>query len=350
MLNKQLLTWSLETYEHLPWRQTRSLYRTLVSEIMLQQTTVSTVLARFEPFIEKFPTLEDLAKASEKEVCSAWEGLGYYRRARNLRKAAIYLMEHHSGEFPKSAQKLKKIPGIGDYTANALLAIGMNEEGLGIDANLERVIARYFYIQEEKGPKLQKKIKELYEQKSVLKNLNRVGYRAGHEALMDLGRVFCQAKRADCHICPVKTRCQSRIEAGSPLAIPVVSNKQLEKKKQKDELQLLRVVVRRGQKVVGHERSKGQWLEGQVEIPSFILSSTDKKLDQYPRLHNFDLNEHDVSIIKTGITKYKIKNCVIEMSKKDFDDLLKSHKIDQNYSYYHAGETHFSSASKKALG
>ncbi len=159
---KKLISWSREKHADLPWRKKRSLYFTLVSEIMLQQTTVSTVKNHFANFIEKFPDLETLALSSEEEMLRAWKGLGYYRRAKNLRKAALDVLEFFEGQIPLTLEELKSIKGIGDYMANALLAIGEDQPALALDANLERVLSRLYGIKTPKGPLLHKKLQELF--------------------------------------------------------------------------------------------------------------------------------------------------------------------------------------------
>jgi A/G-specific adenine glycosylase len=198
----KLIEWSHSKYNDLPWREERSLYTTLVSEIMLQQTTVATVRNHYKRFIKQFPNLMSLKKASEEELTIAWKGLGYYRRARNLKKAATYLVDHHQGEFPLEVSELIKAPGIGDYTANALVAIGANQRGLALDANLERVLSRLYHIDIEKGPKLTKHLYQLFHEGKIL--ANETSYRDLNEALMDLGRNICQARRAQCDLCPFK--------------------------------------------------------------------------------------------------------------------------------------------------
>ena len=136
MLNDftQLVEWSLEEYSNLPWRQNRNLYTTLVSEIMLQQTTVSTVLPKYSEFLEKFPDLKSLARTDEDGLREAWKGLGYYRRAANLLKAAVHLSKI---DFPTEEQELEKINGIGPYTASAIRAIGHDLPALAVDGNLK---------------------------------------------------------------------------------------------------------------------------------------------------------------------------------------------------------------------
>ena len=113
MIFNDLITWSSEKYNGLPWRQNRTVYRTWISEVMLQQTTVYTVKSRLDDFCEKFPDIKSLAKATEEDLLAAWKGLGYYSRAKNLKKAAIFIEENHGGQFPSDINELQKIPGVG---------------------------------------------------------------------------------------------------------------------------------------------------------------------------------------------------------------------------------------------
>jgi A/G-specific adenine glycosylase len=306
---KKLLSWSQSEFSHLPWRKERSLYRTLVSEIMLQQTTVGTVKNHYERFLKTFPDLQSLAKASESELIVAWKGLGYYRRARNLKKIAESIYRDHEGEFPSDLEHLQKIPGIGPYTSNALVAIGMDERGLAVDANLERVIARLYGLKTAKGPKLQKEIAALFTEKKIF--ANKISYRALNEALMDLGRTFCQARKASCDLCPLKNNCEAR-ESGSPLKFPLETAQK--KKAQEHELTLLRAYVVKNGKLLVYEKNNNEWLSGQFEVPTFIVNTTDSKLEQYPRLKG-KLSGKPV-LLKTSITKYKIANQLVMTDEK----------------------------------
>jgi A/G-specific adenine glycosylase len=337
----KLIKWSKDEFSHLPWRKKRSLYRTLVSEIMLQQTTVGTVLNHFEKFLEKFPDLSSLAEASQEEVCHAWQGLGYYRRARNLHKASRELIDNHKGRFPRSRDELKSISGIGDYTANALIAMGRNDEALAVDANLERVLSRIYYIDEIKGPKLIRKITELFEQGKLVKNMGKWGSRSLNEALMDLGRVYCQAKKVNCVICPLKRDCLS-FKKGKPLNFP----RTLDKKVEKYELKLLRVLVKRGKKVLAYEKGGSEWLSGQLEIPTFVLKTDDPGLKQYPFLKK-EPTLTGLAMIKTSITKYRIQNYILEMTPKEFQLFTD----DVKYKYFNLDiqRYHFSSTTLKSL-
>jgi A/G-specific adenine glycosylase len=152
--------------------------------------------------------------ANNKGCCSqtrkgtiAWKGLGYYRRARNLLKAAQTIALEYQGKFPKDYETLISINGIGPYTASALRALGHGEKDLAVDANLERVLARYFGYLEKKGPHLQKKIKNEFKNENIFNEIPAHEFRHLNESLMDLGRVLCQARRASCELCPLKESC-----------------------------------------------------------------------------------------------------------------------------------------------
>ena len=141
-IRQQLLSWFRLNARDLPWRQTRDPYRIWVSEVMLQQTRVATVIARYTQFIQRFPSLVSLALAREDEVLTMWSGLGYYRRARMLHSAAQLLVNEHGGSLPHTSQELRRLPGVGDYTAAAIASIARNEPVAVVDGNVERVLTR----------------------------------------------------------------------------------------------------------------------------------------------------------------------------------------------------------------
>lgn len=310
-----LLEWSAREFSHLPWRKDRSLYSTLVSEIMLQQTTVGTVLHKFPAFMQRFPTIEELAFAEEEEVQMAWKGLGYYRRARNLKRAAEYIVFEKEGQFPMNLDELLEIPGIGPYTAGALIAIGNDQKALAIDANLERVFARLFEIDLPKGPRLQKEIQKRFAEGDLVPEA--LSPRAINEALMDLGRVYCQARRAHCVQCPLRHVCTARANSRAE-HYPA----QVAKTSSQHELELLRIVVKKGQRVLGYRKSESEWLSHQIELPTFTLNSTDQKFSQYPSLPSSVNKPQELKSFKTGITKYKITNYVWHLTPRDFESLF----------------------------
>lgn len=337
----QLLQWSLEEYSHLPWRNNRTLYTTLVSEIMLQQTTVGSVIGHYQRFLQRFPTVEALGKATEEEVCIQWKGLGYYRRARMLRAACSYLWEHHGGIIPLDLNVLMKIPGIGLYTANAILAIGANQRALPVDANLERVLARIFTLSGEKGPVLQKKIYTLFLQGKLLPDLEIWGPRDLSEAFMDLGRTVCRAQKAECLGCPMKESCLA-YQQQLVSCFPQESATSLSKKKTSSgyHLSLLRIWVtdQKHNKLLTYQKGDGEWLSGQWELPTFILSSEDQDLKQYPLLqdvfadkdcreYSLDKLQKSAPCCRTTITKYKIDNYVIAMEGQQFQKLIKRNSL-----------------------
>jgi A/G-specific adenine glycosylase len=307
---------------------------------MLQQTTVGTVRNHFERFLVRFPTLESLAAATEDELTVAWKGLGYYRRARNLKKIAEAIANDHDGKFPRDIEHLMEIPGIGPYTANALVGIGMDERALAVDANLERVIARLFNLKTEKGLKLQKEIQKLFLDKKIFNA--KLSYRALNEALMDLGRTYCQARKASCELCPLKSDCLS-FKNGNPLSIPVATEAKT-KKAIEHELHLLRVFVMKKDKVLVYQKDKNEWLSGQFEVPTFILSSTDESIKQYPRIKT---KLQPQFTFKTGITKYKIQNSVLVLNEKEFKAL--KFPVKSEWRSVSDANSNFSTATLKAI-
>lgn len=327
-----LINWSKKEFNYLPWRKNRSLYGTLVSEIMLQQTTVSTVLSHFDRFLEEYPEPKDVALASEEQLLISWKGLGYYRRARNLQKACIAICDEHNGEIPLHYETLIKIPGIGDYTANAILAIGNDEHCLAIDANLERVLSRLYGLKSLKGPKL---INDIKQNVNLTEEFNEFGGRAINEALMDLGRNYCQARKTNCDLCFMKGKCYAqKNNLVSELPFQKV------KEKEKHSLTLLRVILKRGSDFAVYKKSSEQWLHGQFEVPTFILDTSDQQLNQYPRIQGdfFALPE-----FKSAITKYSIINKVLWVDEQEFKSL------GLNLNDYEFRQKNLSTASMKSI-
>lgn len=341
----KLISWSNSEYQNLPWRKKRSLYHTLVSEIMLQQTTVGTVIKHFDRFVIHFPSLESLAKSSEAEVTLHWSGLGYYRRARNLLAAAQFIHKNYEGKIPLDFETLISIPGIGPYTANALRAIGANQKALGLDANLERVLARVYGLKIPWGVKLKKELTKLYYDNFFPSEFYERP-REIHESLMDLGRNFCLARSTRCQHCPLNSICQSYLNSSFD-----ITKEQKTNKKPQENLGLMRFIIKekKSDKILGAKRKKGQWLEGQIEIPTFIYYSQDKKLKQYPLLvlpKNLKSTQQFIS----HITKYKIKNRIIYCSLGEFKKIYPDFSP-KEWDYFDVKnpKNHFSTATLKTL-
>ena len=204
VIGQRLLDWYGRHRRDLPWRRTRDPYAIWVAEIMLQQTRVETVLDYFERFLARFPTLADLSMASLDDVLKAWEGLGYYARARNLHKAARQVMEQDHSKLPETPEALRHLPGIGRYTAAAVASIAFGYDAIALDGNLQRVLCRVFSIDDDPGrPNTQRALEKLAE------SMMPPGHAGDfNQALMDLGAMIC-VKTPRCLLCPVSDRCQA---------------------------------------------------------------------------------------------------------------------------------------------
>lgn len=202
-----LLKWYSRNARSLPWRGSRDAYTVWASEIMLQQTRVETVIPYFEKWMSKYPTLQDLARADEQAVLMAWEGMGYYSRARNLHKSARIIVNDHNGQIPTSAIELQKLPGIGKYTSAAIASIAFGEDAAALDGNIKRVLSRVFNMSlPVKSPDGEKQLLDLAQ-------VNLPSGRAGdyNQALMDLGALVCLPRSPDCQKCPVNHLCQANL-------------------------------------------------------------------------------------------------------------------------------------------
>jgi A/G-specific adenine glycosylase len=199
-LVSRLIFWAHALLRELPWRtEPREPYRTWVSEVMLQQTQAATVVPYFARFVERFPDVQTLAAAPLDDVLKAWEGLGYYSRARNLHKAAQVVVADHGGQLPPTVKDLLKLPGIGRYTAGAIASIAFGQDAPVLDGNVKRVLCRLFAIQDDlRLPATQKRLWELAE--SLLPP-GQAG--AFNEALMELGALVCTPRAPDCVHCPL---------------------------------------------------------------------------------------------------------------------------------------------------
>lgn len=212
-----LLPWYDAHARDLPWRVREGMadpYRVWLSEVMLQQTTVAAVRPRFQTWVARWPTLADLAAADEAEVMAAWAGLGYYARARNLLKAARAVAAEHGGTFPPTEAELRRLPGLGAYTAAAVAAIAWGERAVVVDANVERVVARLFAITTPL-PAARPAIRAAADE---ITPTDRPGDFA--QAMMDLGATICTPKAPRCLLCPVRALCRAYAE-GAPDRLPV---------------------------------------------------------------------------------------------------------------------------------
>ena len=212
---KNLLGWFAEFHRDLPWRRTRDPYRIWLSEIMLQQTRVAAAIPYYERFLERFPSVESLAGAPQEDVLRLWSGLGYYSRARNLQKAAQKIVAIHGGVFPSDPEHALALPGIGKYTAAAILSIAFQKKHAVLDGNVARVLARLNAVRGDlrangTWPKLQKAADHLLAEQSP---------GDWNQAMMELGATLCTPRSPQCLLCPVGEFCEAR-KQGLADAIP----------------------------------------------------------------------------------------------------------------------------------
>lgn len=247
---RRLLAWFDRHQRDLPWRRDRDPYRIWVSEVMLQQTQVATVLRFFEPFLEAFPTIAALAAADEQEVLRHWEGLGYYRRARDLHRAARALAALHGGRFPDDLDSLRDIPGMGRYTRGAILSQAFDRRVPILEANSRRVLARVLGLRDDptRGPGE----RWLWQAAETLLPRRCVG--DFNQALMELGALVCTPARPRCEACPLASLCTARrlglqevipARGARPTSVPV--------------REAAVVVFRRGRVFLVQRPAQGRW-------------------------------------------------------------------------------------------
>ncbi|MBN1947558.1 MAG: A/G-specific adenine glycosylase [Bradymonadales bacterium] len=216
--NHSLARWYEQNRRRLPWRETREPYPVWLSEVMLQQTRVETVLAYYPRFLSRFPTLEALAQAPLSEALKLWEGMGYYARCRNLHKAARLVMERHSGRFPWSFEEVVALPGIGRSTAGAILSFVHEQRLPVLDGNVQRVLIRLHRIEQDPGraavrARLWRLAQEMVDRSHSPGVFN--------QSMMELGALICTARAPRCSACPVSGHCQAWA-CGDPSGLPLV--------------------------------------------------------------------------------------------------------------------------------
>jgi A/G-specific adenine glycosylase len=207
MITKKILYWYDNNKRSLPWRVSCSAkkkeYITLVSEFMLQQTQVKTVIPYFNNFLKNIPDFKSLSKVDEAKLLKNWQGLGYYSRAKNLKKSAEMIIDNYKGRLPSDFKELKKLPGVGDYTASAISAIVFNKKIIPLDGNIERVLKRILNLKKEKEFKKE----NLHKKKKIFGQTSRSNDYA--QALMEIGALLCKPKNPYCDKCPITKDCLS---------------------------------------------------------------------------------------------------------------------------------------------
>ena len=273
--SERLLDWYDQNRRTLPWRagpnEHADPYHVWLSEIMLQQTTVATVKAYFEAFTKRWPTVSDLAAASLDDVLTAWAGLGYYARARNLHKCAVEIAERRQGQFPHNEADLLILPGVGAYTAAAIAAIAFDQRAVVVDGNIERVISRWYALQNPL-PGARPQIRTLTDRVTPMTRS-----RDFPQAMMDLGAGICTPRSPTCLLCPISSGCAA-FAAGTQIEFPRKTPK-----KQRPTRQGLAYWVARDGFVLLTRRPESGLLGGMMEVPgSDWIDATEPMLPLVP--------------------------------------------------------------------
>ena len=291
LISKKILKWYDYNKRALPWRDIDSFkkrqFYTLVSEFMLQQTQVMTVIPYFRRFIKEIPSLNKLSNINDKKLIKMWEGLGYYSRARNLKKTAQIIIKNFKGKLPSNFEDLTKLPGVGNYTANAILAIAFNKQHIPLDGNIERVMKRYLYLRKKK--EIQKD--NLVNKKKIFGKTMRSSDYA--QALMELGALICKPKNPLCDQCPIRKNCKSYKKKDFNLTKNI--------KKKKDKYFVLKV-YKKNRKYLLIKNTKFNFLKNMSIFPMEELSNPknfDKNLNF--KMSNMNMN------IKIQYLKYNQK-------------------------------------------
>ena len=322
ILTKKILHWYDNNKRILPWRkkcsQKKREYFTLVSEFMLQQTQVSTVIPYFNNFIKKIPNLNSLAKINEKKLLKYWEGLGYYSRVRNLKKTAKIVVSKYKTKLPNTLDELKKLPGIGEYTASAILAIAFNKPYIPLDGNIERVIKRLLNLKSETEIRKENLIKK----KKILGTSDRPGDYA--QAIMELGALICKPKKPFCEKCPLTKNCKSYKKQDFEIAV---------KSKKKIDKFFIVKVFKRGNKILLIKNTKFKFLKNfkifpmeEIKKPQNLNNSLNLKMSNMnmniniKRIKEFSNISNGSWIDQTKFNQYTLPT----FTKKIFASLNKS--------------------------
>jgi A/G-specific adenine glycosylase len=256
-IRKKLLTWYDKTKRDLPWRETDDPYHIWVSEIMLQQTQVKTVLPYYTRWVKTFPTVEKLASAQEQKVLKLWEGLGYYSRARNLRKAAGIVVKEMGGRIPDTVEGLLGLPGVGRYTAGAIASIAFGLKAPVLDGNVKRVVSRLFRLNENGTTAASEK--HLWQVVENLLPVRRVG--DFNQSLMELGATVCTPKSPACLECPLRTSCKAALKGDVERFPPARRRVQIKK------IEVSAAVILKNGKTYIQQRMEGGLMGGLWEFP-----------------------------------------------------------------------------------
>lgn len=300
-LQTRLLAWFRRAARDLPWRKTSDLYAIWISEVMLQQTQVATVIPYWQRFITRFPDVASLAAADEHDVLRLWEGLGYYRRARQLHAAARTIVASHAGRFPQNFAAIRALPGIGRYTAGAILSIGLDARLPILEANTTRVLARLTAF--EGDPASTAGQKRLWSIAEALLPRRQCG--KFNQALMELGSEVCTSRQPVCDECPLAALCQARLRnLVAQIPRPPARTKY-------EDVTEVAVVVRRGGRVLLRQCQPGERWAGLWDFPRFSAASHQPLEGQIAaalrRLAGLEVDAGErFATLRHGVTRFRI--------------------------------------------
>lgn len=320
---KELINWYLKNKRELPWRETEDPYPIWLSEIILQQTRVQQGLPYYFSFLKHFPTVNDLAKATEKDVLSLWQGLGYYSRARNLHKTAQLVVSGYAGSFPDTYADLLNLKGVGPYTAAAIASFAFKEQVAVVDGNVYRVLTRIFGIYEDITLNTTKKTIAELAQKLIPKKSPDIY----NQAIMEFGAMHCTPADPKCEICPFAQICIAKI-AGDQKILPVKA-----KAKAKQERFFSYFMVRCGEQVLMKERGGNDIWQGLFE---FLLIETKKKPSFSEVLKLAPIISEESIQFEYGPYKHILSHQILHatfyavvVNKKKFDAIKKHYSLEE---------------------
>lgn len=268
-LQELLIAWYAAHKRDLPWRKLQSPYQVWISEVMLQQTQVKTVLPYYRRFLKRFATLYDLASANQQQVLKYWQGLGYYARARNLHKAAVMICKKNGGKIPDDLNEFKKLPGVGDYIGSAVLSIAFNKPLAVVDSNVKRVLARLFCRNwAVNDPAYYIRFKQIADQMLDKKRPGEF-----NQAVMELGALICTPQKPLCQSCPLQLHCKA-FQTGAAGRYPL--RRQVKKIPLRH--RVAGVIIKNGKVLITRRPSEGL-LGGMWEFPSGAVNSGQKAAD-----------------------------------------------------------------------
>ncbi len=301
---KKIISWQLRDGRHgLPWQGTKDAYRVWLSEIMLQQTQVTTVIPYFERFLTRFPDVVSLAKAPEDEVMKLWAGLGYYARARNLHSAARQIVEVHQGKFPQDFDSIHALPGVGRSTAAAISAFAFGQRKAILDGNVKRVFARHFGVDGDvKSKPVEDALWSLAE-----KQLPKSDIEAYTQGLMDLGATLCRRTQPSCLLCPVRTTCVAFREG----RVDELPGKGVRKEVPHRETRML-VVLHKGEVLLEKRPPTGIW-SGLWCLPEASLEKS-AVAELAARYRLTGKSTRDLARVEHGFTHYSLTIFPVEIS------------------------------------